>query len=304
MFGRRPEGRRVRGIDPIVAVTPYLMPTRVDAQVYLDQELDYENLVRYIAAKSAEGHKITFMEIIIASFVRVVSQLPEINRFVHNKQYYDRNELTVSLTVLMNTTDGSIEENCVKIKFDPSDTIFDVSDRIKAAVEQARKVEDPGFAIKLAKGALAIPGLATVAAFLVKLLDRYGLMPKAFLDELPFHTSLYVTNMASIAMPRVFHHIYNFGNTGMFVSLGLPKRELKLEKDGKVTRRRMLPLGITVDERICGGAVYSTFWAANKRYLENPELLETPPETVRYAPHCEYHLPKLNPNAEKAAAGE
>lgn len=43
------------------------------------------------------------------------------------------------------------------------------------------------------------------------------------MDALPFHTSLFVTNMASIGMTRVYHHIYNFGDTTMFLSLGLPR---------------------------------------------------------------------------------
>ena len=293
MFGRRPEGRRVKDVDPIVAITPYLMPQRVDAQVFLDFELEYEPLVRYIAEKSNEGQKLTFMEIVMAAYVRTISQLPEINRFVHNKQYYDRTELTISLTLLMNTSDGSIEENCVKMRFDPSDTIFDVRDRVVDYVEKARQPEDPGFALKLAKGALAVPGLATVLAGLVKLLDRYGLCPKALLDELPFHTSLYLTNMASIAMPRVYHHIYNFGNTTMFVSIGVPNRKVVLDRTGKPVRKRMLPVGITADERVCAGAVYAKFWAAIQNYLTHPELLETPPEKVLYAPGCEYHVPKV-----------
>ena len=28
MFGRRPDGRRVKGIDPIIRITPYIMPMR------------------------------------------------------------------------------------------------------------------------------------------------------------------------------------------------------------------------------------------------------------------------------------
>ena len=35
MFGYRPDGRRVSSIDPIVRITPYLMPMRCDAQVFL-----------------------------------------------------------------------------------------------------------------------------------------------------------------------------------------------------------------------------------------------------------------------------
>ena len=32
MFGFRPEGRRIHDVDPIVAITPYLMPQRCDAR--------------------------------------------------------------------------------------------------------------------------------------------------------------------------------------------------------------------------------------------------------------------------------
>ena len=90
MFGYRPDGRRIGSIDPIVRITPYLMPMRCDAQVFLQHKLDYEKMARYIAAQSAKGEKITFMQIIVAAFVRAVSQHPEINRFIMNKQYYSR----------------------------------------------------------------------------------------------------------------------------------------------------------------------------------------------------------------------
>ena len=60
MFGYRPDGRRLKDVDPIVQITPYLMPMRCDAQVFLQHNLDYEKMSRYIAAKSREGEKITF----------------------------------------------------------------------------------------------------------------------------------------------------------------------------------------------------------------------------------------------------
>ena len=39
MFGRRADGRVLREIDPIIALTPYLMPMRCDAQVRSTYEL-------------------------------------------------------------------------------------------------------------------------------------------------------------------------------------------------------------------------------------------------------------------------
>ena len=96
MFGRRSDGYLVKGIDPVVALTPYIMPMRNDAQVMFKLRLPYEPLARYVAEKRLEGHQITFMEIILAGYVRAGSQMPEINRFIANKRYYSRKEITFS----------------------------------------------------------------------------------------------------------------------------------------------------------------------------------------------------------------
>lgn len=299
LFGIRPEGRRVKRMDPIVQITPYLMPQRCDAQVFLDHNVEYEPLMRYIAQKSREGIKITFMEILIASYVRAVSQYPEVNRFIMNKQLYNRKELTASFTVLL---EGSLEENVAKVFFDPSDTIFDVSTRIKKCVEESRKPESGGFALKLASFVMKIPLLPNVMVALVRLLDRYGLCPKALLDELPFHTSIYVANMASIGMHKVYHHIYNFGNASLFFSIGTPIRDFGVDASGKVIRKCTLPIGITADERVCGGAVYALLFAAMNKCLKHPELLETPPESVSFNDGCEFSCAKPETARETAPA--
>ena len=88
MFGYRADGRRLKKMDPIIRITPYLMPMRCDAQVFLQSKLDYEKMSRYIVSKSREGQKITFMQIIVAAYVRTVSRHPEVNRYIFNKQYY------------------------------------------------------------------------------------------------------------------------------------------------------------------------------------------------------------------------
>ena len=188
--------------------------------------------------------------------------------------------LVISFTLLLDTKDDSLEENAVKIKFDPTDTIFDVSARVKKAIVENRKADEPGFLIKLASFLLRVPGLANLVVGLVKLLDRYGICPKALIDFLPFHCSMFITNMASIGMTRVYHHIYNFGNTSLFMSLGTPIRSNAVNKDGSVYRKAILPIGMTADERVCGGAMYARLFAHMKRILNHPEELELPPEEV------------------------
>ncbi len=295
MFGHRPDGRRVKKMDPIVRFTPYLMPMRCDAQVFLDQDVDYDPLVRYIAKKSREGIKITFMEIIIAAFVRAISQSPECNRFVMNNQLYDRKELTVSFVVLVENAQGEQEESIAKVFFDPNDTIFDVSTRVKHAIEQNRNTEENGNVLNaLAAFLMSVPLLPNLVVGLVKLLDRYGLLPKFLMDILPFYSSLFVTNMASIGMDRVYHHIYNFGNTSLFFSLGNVKRSYGVNSKGEVIRNRSMPVGITADERICGGAVYGKMFAIFKNALKDPSILETPVDAVNFSPNCEYHVKPLS----------
>ena len=204
----------------------------------------------------------------------------------------------------MDTDDGSIEENTVKIFFDPTDTIYDVSARIKDMVQKNRRVETSGFAVKLASAVLKIPLLPSLAAGLVRLLDRYGLWPKALLDGLPFHTSMFITNNASIGLMRVYHHIYNFGDTSMFISMGTPQRGYSVDAGGNVVRKCTLPVGVTVDERVCGGAVYAKLFAVMKNCLRHPEQLETPPEKVFYNKGCEFHVPKPENVFHPAGAAE
>lgn len=293
MFGFRHEGRRVKNLDPIIQMTPYLMPMRCDAMVFLHHDIDYETLARYIADKSRrEGVKITFLEVLIACYIRAVSQVPEVNRFVMNKQYYNRKELTCSMTILLDTPDGSIQENVIKVRYDPSDTIYDVAARLTAKIAANRKPEAPSFAIKLASALIKIPGLVSLVVWFLMFLDRYGIMPGVLIDELPFHTSMFITNNASIGLHSVYHHVYNFGNTSMFFGLGTPERGYTVDAKGTPKRWCTLPVGITVDERVCGGAVYAKLFTWMKRCLKNPELLDTPPEQVYYNEGAEYHEPK------------
>lgn len=286
----------------MVAITSYFMPMRCDAQVFLDYKLDYEKLARYIVAQGVKGNKFTFMELLIAAFVRTVAELPEANRFISNKRIYARTELTVSFAVVMQPKEGSdeVEENTVKCHFDPHDTLFDVSKKIQAEIESNKKTEADNTTLKLVR-MLMKPMLINPIVLFVRFLDRYGLLPKALIDALPFHTSLFIANMASIGMPAVKHHIYNFGTTSLFFSIGAVERTVAIGDQGQTVRKRNLPIGITADERICAGAVFARVVDRMMGYLRNPELLESPPEIVRFEENRLYGISKEQAKAAKKA---
>ena len=299
MFGHRPDGKRLRNVDPIIQITPYLMPMRCDAQVFLEHKLDYEMLTRYISEKAREGEKITYLQIIMASYVRAVSQHPEVNRFIFNKQYYSRNNCSASYAILKDYQNFESSETTVRIEFDLTDTLFDVRDRMIAAQEAARKEETDTAVEKIAKVVLAVPGLTSLIVWAVRFLDRYGLAPGALIKTLPFYSGAFMTNNMSIGLHHVWHHIYNFGNVSLFMGMGSVLREAVTEPDGRVRMKRWLPIGITADERVCSGAHYSAFFADVKKGFEHPEILEKPPETIRFDPGVEYHVEKA-PKVPKA----
>ena len=304
MFGRRPDGRRVKGIDPVMQITPYVMPMRCDAQVLLKHRADMEILSRYIRRQKRENNEtISYMQIIVAAYVRAVSRNPEVNRFIMNKQLFARNNCSAAFTILKDPSDADKGEAVVKIKFDLTDTLYDVRDRMVAAVAANRGDQPPGFVDKLLGFLFAVPGLATVVVGLVRFLDRYGLAPSVLMEELPFYVGMYITNTASIGLHDVNHHIYNWGNVGLFFGMGLTEKVAVVE-NGEARMTRYLPIGITADERVCSGAHYARFFADMKRYLEHPELLETPPEKIRFDNVCEYHEPKVEKPASEDAASD
>ena len=107
-----------------------------------------------------------------------------------------------------------------------------------------------------------------------------SLLPGALYDISPFHCSMYITNIASIGLPAIYHHLYNFGNTSVFLAMGKFEKQLTATKDGPAVKT-VIPLGLTLDERICGGADFARCIAYYKKLLANPELLETRPESVK-----------------------
>ena len=124
---------------------------------------------------------------------------------------------------------------------------------------------------------LSYPGLLSVGIWLFKFLDRHGLLPKFIIDLSPFHSALTITNLASIRTNHIYHHIYEFGTTSVFVAIG-KNREVPKTKDGEIVLEKCMPLGVVMDERICSGIYFANVFRTFKQYLANPELLETKPE--------------------------
>ena len=144
---------------------------------------------------------------------------------------------------------------------------------------------------KFAKMMFSIPGLPKFVIWLAYHLDKDGLLPRKIIDLSPFHTSMFITNLASIKTSYIHHHCYEFGTTSVFVCMGKPVPNYM---NGDLTKK-MMPLGIVMDERICTGYEYAAFCHDFRRCLRDLTCLETP---------FDGSAPAEMPQAEEAAPAE
>jgi hypothetical protein len=268
----RPDGRRLKTIDPLFGIIPHIMPHRYDAQVYSEIEIDYSLIKDYISSRKKEGNSIRFMTVLIAAYMRTCAKVPELNRFIMNKKVYYRTEFCVSFVTLKvgETRDDKIEA-IVKIPFNFTDTIDEISKKIDAEIDMNRKPEQENFTDKLINFFMGIPLIPGGIISFVKFLDKIGLMPKMIIDGSPFHTTLFVTNMSSINMPAVYHHLYEFGTTSVFIAIG----KMLLSPTKANPKRKIMNIKGVIDERICAGATISKANMVFQQCLKNPKILET-----------------------------
>lgn len=279
-IGDRKEGRRLRTLPALNLFTPYIMIDRNDACNQFAGSIEISETDRWLRSKRQEGYKgLGMLHLFIAAYIRVISQLPGLNRFVAGQKIYARNEILINMMVKRGITTDS-EETCAKVVFEPTDTIYDVYRKMNDAVEEIRASDDSGTE-KVAGALMKIPGLfLKFAVWILKIMDYFDLIPMSLLRASPFHGSMIVTDLGSLGIPPIYHHIYNFGNLPVFLAFGAKRRVMELDRHGNPVERKYVDYKIVCDERIVDGAYYAAAFKFMKYYLKNPNELERAPEKV------------------------
>lgn len=289
----RKDGRYLRNADPLYTVACHVMDKRNDATNMVEVDVPLAPMHDYICKKRAEGKQISHLALLIAAYLRGVAEYPEINRFVVNKRIYARNEFAVGMVVMKPDKENGTMN---KMFFELEDDIFTVQEKLDSYIEKNRSVGDNNKTDKAVKILLSIPGLMRFGVCLCKFLDKFGLLPKFVIDASPFHTSVVVSNLASIRSKHIYHHIYNFGTTGVIVTMGSPI-EVPTKTAQGIEFVRSIPLGIVTDERIASGSYYTAFMHKLLENLAFPEVLEGPPP---FEPVREYLTERQKKKLQKA----
>ena len=274
MFGKRYDGRLVKNIDPLQKITPYIMKQRNDAMNMFQEAIDCAPLDEYIAKRAAEGKKIDYMTIWIAAAVRLIALKPQLNRFIMNGRIYARPKIWVSF-VVHQTLRSEATGSDIKLCFDGTESIDEIADIVeRAVISETTKKTDGNATDKLAELIMSLPSwLIRMVVNILMWMDRHDIMPKAIIEASPFHTTLFLTNLKSLGINHVFHHIYNFGTTGLFVAIGKEKMTPVAIKD-EVVSKKIMNFGFVSDERFCDGLYFARSLKLLKKFLKNPALLE------------------------------
>ena len=273
MFGHRPDGKKVKNLPPIFKLLSSIMIERADSQVYFKQDIALKYLDEYINKKAEEGIRLSYMNIIYAALVRIINERPSLNRFAMHGDLYEREKIYVSLVIKKSLSDDG-QETPTKLAFDGTENIFEVKEKLDNAIEENKDVSNSNSTDKLASALSLIPTwLIRITIRFLAFLDKYGLMPRKIIDASPFHTSVFLTNVGSLGIDSIYHHIYNFGTTSMFFSMGKKKKSFIFEDD-EFREEKSITLAFVGDERICDGYYYASSFKLLSKYLKKPELLE------------------------------
>ena len=270
------DGYLVQNLDAVNLLMPYILPRRTDSEVKVDLEFDLEKLENFIREqRKGDIPDLTLYHFIFAALARAAFEYPAINRFINHNRLYERRHVKISMIVKKTfAIDG--KETSIMPVIEPEDSLAEIVQKIKKAQDEAM--------VNLSGDSNDFDRLTGILyrtpSFLLRLFvnfmlatDHRGHLPKSLLDIQPFHSSFFVTNMGSIGLPVIYHHLYEFGTVSGFACIGSKKVVTTVDRNGNITTKKVLPIRFTGDGRICDGYAYSCAFRTIARCFDKPEML-------------------------------
>ena len=282
-WGDRSDGRKIRTLAPMAQITSYFQVERNTCSNLFEESFEITNIDRYIRQKRREGlTDFGITHVLLAAYVRGVAKYPQLNRFINGQKVYSRGDDIQYCMVIKKEMTVDSPDTSIKVHLNPHDTVYDVYNKLNAAVESVKATQELDSNLdSLIMAFNLIPSIVMkFFVWLLKLLDYFGLLPRFLLELSPFHGSLFFTSMGSLGIPPIYHHLYDFGNLPVFGAFGCKRRALEVQEDGSVVQKKYVDVRFVLDERICDGFYYATFFKHYRRLLRNPEVLDNPPEEV------------------------
>ncbi len=280
-FGDRKDGRLLRSLPAYTKFMPFIMATRNDALNLYEESMEVTEVDRRLRRLRVEGYKgIGILHFLIAAYIRIVSMLPGLNRYVAGRRIYAGNDITVVMTVKRALSIDATETS-IKVHFEPTDTIFDVYRKMNEKIDEVKATEENNNTEDVADALARLPRfLLRFVIQLLRILDYFDLLPQSLLEASPFHGSLIITDLGSLRIRPVFHHIYNFGTLPVFIAFGAKRHAYELDRHGNMVDHKYVDCKFTIDERTTDGHYWAQAFQAWRYIFQHPEILEQPPTRI------------------------
>lgn len=272
---KRSDGVLLKSLNPFVEIIPYIMEKRSDAQNFSKHVIYADPIDSYILKKKEQGLRISHLHFFIAAYVRLIAERPQLNRFIMNSRIYKRNSISVSMVIKHSLRGDEDEETTVKFEFTGKENIFEVAEIINETIAEAKTNKSNTDTDKLVAIVMSMPGIVKkILVNTLKGMDRINLLPKSVIKASPFHATLFLTYLKSINTNHVYHHLYNFGTTGIFIAIGKTSK-IPVVINDQIVIKKCFQVGYTLDDRICDGLYFARSLKRLDKFFENPDLLET-----------------------------
>ncbi|MBI5497379.1 MAG: hypothetical protein HY904_20360 [Deltaproteobacteria bacterium] len=268
---RRSDGTLARDVAPYRQIMPFIMRTRNESAVYFKQTFHLEKTLRFIEEWNARGGpRITLFHVFLHAAVHVLHRRPRLNRFVAGGRLYDRDGIWISYSAKKALNDAS-PIVVLKRRMDPAASFAQLVEAQQVDLKGGRSDEKSHVDRELGL-ILALP------AFIIRLFIRlqftlydWNLLPDAFMRPDPMFASMFIANLGSLKMDSAYHHLYEYGNIGVFAVLGRVQHVVEPDHEGKPVMRPIAEARYTFDERVEDGLYGAQSMEILRQMVEDPE---------------------------------
>lgn len=247
----------------------------VDGRLFGTFEMEMDAVMEYIAKHKGKGIRLTITQIVIAAIGRVLAlDIPDTNAYISRGKIYARDNVGIYTSV---NKGGKNEMGGFVLRDIEHKSIFDISKEMDERVGQSRKdghEEGAGQKKDLLAG-LPWP----LRNWLFNFVRWWHIiLGKEFKSMNITHDafgSAMVTNIGTHDLQFGFPALLPIANIPLILAIG--KIEPRpVVRDGEITIRNIMPVGATLDHRLFDGAQGGILATSARRYILDPQCLETP----------------------------
>ncbi len=272
MVHKRRDAVQVTDLDGLHNLFPYVMPTRTGAECCMHTEVDITDLMDWIARKNGEeGKQYKLFHAVCTAVAKTIYQRPLLNRFIAGRRFWQRKEITLSFVAKRQFADGA-KESLMVFHVDEDQTLDDLSRFIVGDVNKMRKEGSNSMDNTIEAFGRLPRWILNIVFWLLDKLEYHGIIIPALTDGDSNYTTVLLSNLGSIGGGAPYHHLNDYGTNSIMITVGTYQK--RADENGNL--RTILPMSITLDERIADGFYFTRSIKYTEWLLTHPEELLKP----------------------------